>query len=81
MLTPQDGRLRAELYGDLAVLGGFAQAEPRKSKSPGSQGKPGLLSMVAGTRSHLYRTRLLALSKSLKMMRASRHFWGVSLHT
>ena len=31
----------------LALLG-LSGAEPRKNKSPGSEGKPGLLSVVAG---------------------------------
>ena len=50
VLTPKGGMLRAELYGDLAVLAGFAQSTSHKSKNPGSAGKPGLLSLVAGTR-------------------------------
>jgi DNA invertase Pin-like site-specific DNA recombinase len=53
VLTPKDSTLRAELYGDLAVLAAFADAEPRTNKDPGSAGKPGLLSVVAGTRNHL----------------------------
>jgi site-specific DNA recombinase len=48
VLTPKDGTLRAELYGDLAILAAFADAEPRTNKSPGSGRKPGLLSVVAG---------------------------------
>ena len=46
VLTPSDGGLRAELYGDLAAI--TAMAEGRASESPDPGSGSGLLSVVAG---------------------------------
>jgi hypothetical protein len=51
-LVPEDGKLRAELYGELAALINLANEHPR-SKGTGVQ-----ITLVAGARSHLYRTRV-----------------------
>ena len=51
-LVPDNGKLRVELYGELAALINLANEHPR-SKGTGVQ-----VTLVAGTRSHLYRTRL-----------------------
>ena len=51
-LVPEMGSLRVELYGELAALINLANGHPR-SKGTGVQ-----VTLVAGTRSHLYRTRL-----------------------
>ena len=51
-LVPEDGKLRVELYGELAALINLANEHPR-SKGTGVQ-----VTLVAGARSHLYRTRL-----------------------
>jgi hypothetical protein len=53
VLTPADGNLNAELYGDLARLMNFADAKEPATKSAGSPGDPALLSVVAGTRNCL----------------------------
>ena len=45
--TPADGTLNAELYGDLANLMNFADAQ-EPTKSAGSRRDPALLSVVAG---------------------------------
>jgi hypothetical protein len=58
VLTPEEGTLKVELFGDLAVMAGFAQAADRESKNAGSSGDPTLLSLVAGTRNRLCRTML-----------------------
>jgi hypothetical protein len=50
VLTPTDGILKAELYGDLARLMTFAEAEEHKTNNAGSPREPALLSVVAGTR-------------------------------
>ena len=50
-LVPADGKLRVELYGELAALISLANQHPR-SKGAGVQ-----VTLVAGARSHLYRTR------------------------
>ncbi len=47
VLMPADGTLNAELYGDLANLMNFADAQ-EPTKSAGSRGDPALLSVVAG---------------------------------
>ena len=51
-LVPDNAELRVELYGELAALINLASGHPR-SKGTGVQ-----VTLVAGTRSHLYRTRL-----------------------
>ena len=53
VLTPADGILRVNLYGDLASLMNFADAQEPTTKSAGSPGDPALLSVVAGTRNCL----------------------------
>ncbi len=50
-LVPENGKLRIELYGELAALINLANEHPR-SKETGVQ-----LTLVAGARNHLYRTR------------------------
>jgi site-specific DNA recombinase len=77
VLTPDpdapDG-LRAELHGDLAVLLSLSEPEPparRQARSgagrqPGTSVRGSLLSVVAGTRYNLCRTRLLWRRPSLK---------------
>jgi len=51
-LVPGNGKLRVELYGELAALLNLANEHPR-SKGTGVQ-----ITLVAGARNHLYRTRL-----------------------
>ena len=51
-LAPDDGKLRVELYGELAALINLANEHPR-SKETGVQ-----ITLVAGARSHLYRTQV-----------------------
>jgi len=58
VLTPIDGTLKVELYGDLARLMAFAEGTERKTNDPGPGGSGSLLSVVAGTRNHLYRTSI-----------------------
>ena len=48
MLTPMDGVLNAELFGDLATLVRFAEASEPPQHNAGSAGEPALLSVVAG---------------------------------
>jgi hypothetical protein len=50
-LVPENGKLRVELYGDLAALLSLANGH-RRSNETGVQ-----ITLVAGARSHLYRTR------------------------
>jgi site-specific DNA recombinase len=50
-LVSENGKLRVELYGELAALINLANEHPR-SKGTGVQ-----ITLVAGARSHLYRTR------------------------
>jgi len=50
-LVPKSGKLQVELYGELAALLNLANKHPR-SKETGVQ-----ITLVAGARSHLYRTR------------------------
>jgi site-specific DNA recombinase len=56
-LVPEDGKLRVELYGELAALLNLANGHPR-SKETGVQ-----ITLVAGARNHLYRTRFLWSSR------------------
>jgi hypothetical protein len=56
-LVPADGKLRVELYGELAALLNLANGHPR-SKGTGVQ-----VTLVAGARNHLYRTRFLWSSR------------------
>ena len=49
VLTPLEGALKAELFGDLARLIAFAEGKERKTNDPGPAGGSGsLLSVVAG---------------------------------
>ena len=48
---PRRGELEIEFYGELAVLINLANGHPRSKGALQS-------TLVAGTRSHLYRTRL-----------------------
>ncbi len=60
VLTPADGILRVNLYGDLASLMNFADAQEPTTKSAGSPGDPALLSVVAGTSNQRYLQALRA---------------------
>ncbi len=51
VLTPTGDGLRAELFGDLAVIAVMGDNAPR-TKNPGAGFGPGLLSVVAGARNH-----------------------------
>ena len=51
-LVPKRGELEIELYGELAALINLANGHPR-SNGTGVQ-----ITLVAGTRSHLYQTQL-----------------------
>jgi hypothetical protein len=53
VLTPIDGTLKVELYGDLARLMAFAEGTERKTNDPGPGGSGSQLSVVAGTRNCL----------------------------
>jgi hypothetical protein len=49
VLTSSHGILKAELYGDLAAIMGYAQGDPQPNASvPGSAKPATLLSVVAG---------------------------------
>jgi site-specific DNA recombinase len=49
VLTPVEGVLQADLFGDLATIMAMAEAPLRTNKRPGPpSGEPGLLSAVAG---------------------------------
>ncbi len=50
-LVPEGGELRIELFGQLAALIGLANEQPRRDVT-GLQ-----VTLVAGARNHLYRTR------------------------
>jgi hypothetical protein len=52
VLTPEGEALRVELFGDLAVIAGFAEASEAMNRNAGSLGDPARLSLVAGTRNH-----------------------------
>jgi hypothetical protein len=51
-LVPESGKLRVELYGELADLINLANEHPPFEGNGGAQ-----ILLVAGARSHLYRTR------------------------
>ncbi len=60
VLTPEDGGLKAELYGDLAEILALCAPGEQNKKLPGT-GVPGSqLSVVAGARSLLFRTPVSA---------------------
>ncbi len=48
VLTPLEGVLKAELFGDLATIVRFAETRKRTNSSAGPEGGPALLSVVAG---------------------------------
>jgi hypothetical protein len=56
MLTPSHGKLKIELRGDLAGI--LALSEASKGNTFSANEKALQIKMVAGARSHLYRTRL-----------------------
>ena len=56
-LMPEDGTLRIELRGELAGIFALA-AESKKPSSLSATGLAEQIKMVAGTRSHLYRTAI-----------------------
>jgi len=56
--TPKDSRQRAELRGELAALLRLGEAKKQKTRVMETR-----VSLVAGERSHLYRTNLLAPSR------------------
>ena len=68
VLTPTGGSsLKAELYGDLATITEYAQTKDRANDArsvevPGDV--PGKVSVVAGTRSLLYRTTIRLIPRS-----------------
>ncbi len=55
-LVPVDGKLRIELAGALGALIGLALEDGTKSKHPRTGGPGVQVTLVAGRRSHLYRT-------------------------
>jgi hypothetical protein len=59
-VTPTEAGVEVALYGELGAL--LELAEARKTGRPGSLGPRSLLSVVAGARNHLYRTKFIALS-------------------
>jgi len=71
VLTPDadaPGGHTIELYGDIATILNLAATPLKpsasgKEKPSGHTGAEGLLSVVAGARNHLYRTRLNAPSR------------------
>ena len=65
-LVPDNRKIRVELYGELAALINLANGHPR-SKGTGVQ-----ITLVAGTRNHLYRTRFLWSRASGRKTPASR---------
>jgi len=56
ILMPVDGELEIELRGDLASI--LALSKTGKNKAFSATEKALQIKMVAGARSHLYRTRL-----------------------
>jgi len=56
VLTPVEGVLRVDLHGEAAAILQFSAAGKKGHLELGSDGEQ--LVMVAGARSHLYRTRL-----------------------
>jgi hypothetical protein len=48
VLTPDGAILKPELYGDLAGIARFAEAQERKTANAGSAAEPAILSVVAG---------------------------------
>jgi hypothetical protein len=64
VLTPGEADLKAELYGDLAALLALdGEATSGKKKRPETAISGRQLSVVAGTRNHLYRTVLFWFSR------------------
>ena len=59
VLTPVGGTLEIKLYGDLAEIVTVSQGTGRQQNGPVSGEAGPLLSVVAGTRNHLYRTTVL----------------------
>ena len=58
-LVPADSRLRIELFGELAALIALANGDGSRIKHPRASEAAGVqVTLVAGTCSHLYRTRL-----------------------
>jgi hypothetical protein len=64
ILTPRDGKLEIELRGDLAGI--LAISDASKDRAAPTERKALQIKMVAGTRNHLYRTRLHYLRKIRK---------------
>jgi site-specific DNA recombinase len=63
-LTPVDGTLKIELRGDLAGI--LAISEAGKNGTFSAKEKALQIKMVAGTRSHLYRTQIRYTRKAQK---------------
>ena len=59
VLTPVGETLEIKLYGDLAEIVTVSQGTGRQQNGPVSGEAGPLLSVVAGTRNHLYRTTVL----------------------
>ena len=64
ILTPVDGKLEIELHGDLAGI--LALSEAGKQSAFSAKEKALQIKMVAGARSHLYRTRFNYPGKARK---------------
>jgi hypothetical protein len=62
-LTPENSELRVDLYGELATIMQFASGKEK----PAAEVRDGLaqLKLVAGARSHLYRTVLFWRRKAV----------------
>jgi len=60
LLTPEDGLLRVDLQGDLAGILALSE-EGSKGKKPAVsvEARAEHIELVAGARSHLYRTHLI----------------------
>jgi site-specific DNA recombinase len=54
--------IEAQLHGDLAAILALSNDDGRKQKLPAEGAAGSLLSVVAGARNHLYRTKVSALS-------------------
>ena len=55
--------IEAQLHGDLAAILALSDGQGRKQKLPANSMAGSQLSVVAGARNHLYRTKVTALSR------------------
>ena len=58
VLTPAGDRLDVKLYGDLAEIVALSEGVTTNVNGAIPGGMAPLLSVIAGTRNHLYRTRV-----------------------